>query len=59
MRIRCFTIFRIDKYSIHFYIISLLNSLYCYIHYMVCPISFSDFSDVIPAFTGARAIANL
>ena len=34
--IRCFTIFRIHKYSVHFWIIHLLSSLYCYI-------PFSDF----------------
>ena len=31
VRIRCFTIFTIHKYSIHFCIIPLLNSFYCYI----------------------------
>ena len=66
----CFTIFRIHKYSIHFCIIPSLNSLYCYIHFlvisfvrckehMICLISFSTFSDMLPSFTCARAINNL
>ena len=64
-----FSIFRTHKYSIHFCIIPLLNSLYCYTllvisssrykEYMICLISFSKFSDVLPAFTCGRAIDNL
>ena len=70
MRIRCFTIFRIHNYSIHFCIIPLLNSLYCYKRFsnffcsiykrhMISLISFRYFSDVLPAFTCVRAIGNL
>ena len=67
MRITCFTIFRIHKHKIHFCIMPLLNSLYCYIlfleisfagykEYMICLISLHKFSDVLPAFTFAIAI---
>ena len=70
MRFRCFTIFRIHKYSIHFCIIPLLNSLYCYTlflgisfaryrEYMIRLILLSNFSDMLPAFTCARAIGSL
>ena len=70
MRIRCFTIFRIHKYSTHFCITPLLNSLYCYRcflvisfdwykEYMICLILFSKFSDVLLPITWTRAIGNL
>ena len=69
MRIRCFTIYRTHKYSIHFCIILLFNSLYHYIlflaisfsrlkSYLICLILSSKFLDVLPAFTCARAISN-
>ena len=70
MTIRCFTIFKIDKYSIRFYIIPLLNFLYyiyifsnffCLIQrkYDMSDISLSKFLDVLPAFTCERATGNL
>ena len=34
----------------------LVNSFARYKHYITCLISFSKFSDVLPAFTGASAI---
>ena len=47
MRVRCFTIPRIHKYSIYLYIIPLLNSLYCSILFLVISFvqdrNFSDF----------------
>ena len=70
MTVRCFTIFKIDKYSINFCIIHLLNSLYyiyifsnffCLIQrkYDMPDISLSKFLDALPAFTCERAIGNL
>ena len=70
MRIRCFTIFTIHKYSIHFLyytFIEFIILLYTYLlisfaqykEYVNCLILFSKFSDVLPAFTCARAIGNL
>ena len=70
MRIRCFTLFRIHKYSINFlyynfiqFIILLYTFLVIsfawYQEYIICRISFEKFSDVLPAFTCARAIGNL
>ena len=68
---KCFTIFRTHKYSTHFCIIPSLNILYCYIlssdffcliqriEYMICLTLLSKFSDVLLAFTCARAIGNL
>ena len=51
LSIRCFTILRIHKYSIHFCIIPLLNSLYCHTHFfsdLFCSIQrIYDFSDFI------------
>ena len=70
MKIRCFTASRIHKFSIHFlfynfieFIIFLYNFLVIYFswykEYMIWQISFSKFSDVLPAFTCARVISNL
>ena len=69
MRIGCFAIFRVHEYSIHSFgnfieLIILLNiflviSLAQCKKYMIWQISFSMFSDVLPAFTSARAIGNL
>ena len=54
---------------VYTFIIPLLNSVYCYCflaisfvrykEYMICLILFSKFSDVLLAFTCARAIGNL
>ena len=68
MRIRCFTIFRIHKYSILFYnVIKFIILLYTFLvisfarykEYIIYLISFSKFADVLPAFTCARVISNL
>ena len=72
MRIRCFTILRIHKYSIHSVESYSMNSIefiilwYTFLvtfskykEYMICAISFKKFLDVLPAFTCARAIVNL
>ena len=37
----------------------LVTSFYQYKEYIICLISFSKFSDVLPAFTCARVIGNL
>ena len=50
MSIRCFTIFRIHKYSV--------ISFSRYKEYLICKYSFSKFADVLPAFTCAKAIGN-
>ena len=69
MKISCFTILKIHKYSIHFvlqlywihYIVIhfLVTSFSRYKEYMICLISFNKFSDVLPAFTCASATGNL
>ena len=69
MRITCPTIFRIHKYSIYLFynfyefIIMLYTFLVIsfaqYKEYVICLISCNKFSDVLPAFTCARAIGNL
>ena len=72
MRIRYFTIFRIrilrKRYSFLYYtFIEYVLLLYTvlvisfarYKKYMICLISFSKLSDVLPVFTCARAIGNL
>ena len=68
MRIWCFTIFRIHKYSIHFiwylYWIHGVLCLLLEIPFAQCKnilldISFINFFDVLPTFTCARAIDNL
>ena len=68
VRIRCFTIFRIQEYCIHFYIIPLFIILQYtflvisfdrYKEYMICLISLSKFLDVLPAFTCVKAIGDL
>ena len=62
MRIRCLTIFRIHKYSIHFCVIPLyiflVTSFAQYKEYMNCLILFSTFSDLLPAFACVRATVN-
>ena len=69
MTIRCFTSFRIHKYSICNFI-TLLNSLNYYIYfllfcfagyktYVIFLISSNNFSDMLQAFTCAREIGNL
>ena len=67
--IRCFTIFRIYKYSIHFVLyFYLIHDIVIYFlpisfaqykKYVIYLISFSKFSDVLPAFPYARAIGTL
>ena len=68
VRIKCFTILRIHKYGILFYnFIEFLMSLYTFLvisfaryrECRICLISFSKFSDVLPAFTCAKAIDDL
>ena len=70
MKIRCFTIFRIHKYSIHFlyYTINefvillytfLVISLAPYWEYKIYLTSFSKFLDVLPAFTCVKSIGNV
>ena len=69
MRIRCFTVSTIHKYSIHcvlfFYwihyvVVYIFGKFWCLIKkYVICMISFSRFSDVLTAFTYARTIGNL
>ena len=59
MKISCFTIFRIHKYSIHYLIYFLVISFAQYKEYMICLISFSRFSYVLPAFTFAIGIGIL
>ena len=69
MRIRCFTISRIYKYSINFilqlywiYIFLytfLVISLARHKQYIICRISFSKFTDMLPVFTCASAIGIL
>ena len=66
-RIRCFTILKIRKYSIYSVFIEFIILLYIFLvisfaqykKYMICHISLSTFSDVLPACTSARAIGNL
>ena len=64
LRIRCFTIFIIHKYSIYFlyykyieFIILLYNYLLIsfaqYKKYVICVVSFSKFSDVLPTIVSA------
>ena len=68
MRLRSFTIFRVHKYSIHFYnyidSIMLLYTLLAisfdwFKEYTISLISFNKFSELLLAFTCARAIGNL
>ena len=69
IRFRYFTIFRIHKYSTHFvlYFTEFVILLYTFLvisfvrykDYMIRRISFSKFSDVLPAFTCASVICNL
>ena len=69
-RIKCFTIFRIHKYSIHFFYyifiefnillyLFLVISFAWYIECMIYLISLSKFWDVLFPFTFARVIGNL
>ena len=71
MRIRRSAIFRIDKYSIHFafkidwiyyvviHIFIVIHIFFaCYKEYIVWQISFSEFSDLLPAFASASGISN-
>ena len=70
LRIRCFTIFRMYKYSIHFLFYTFIEfmillytflviSLAQYKEYMIFLISFNKFSDKLSAFTYASTIGNL
>ena len=70
MRIRCFTIFRTHKYSIHFLyytFIEFITLLYTFLvisvarykENMFCLILFNKFLDVLRAFACVRAIDNL
>ena len=67
MRIRCFTIPRIQKYSIHHTFIEFIILLYSFLvisfvqykEYMIWQISFSKFSDVLTALTCTRAMGKL
>ena len=45
--------------SLHCYILFLVISFAWYKEYIICLISFSKFSDVLPAFTCANASSNL
>ena len=65
MAFRRFTIFWVHKYSIQFYI-DLIMLLYTFLvtyfdwykEKIICLISLNTFSELLPAFTCARAIGN-
>ena len=70
VRVRCFTIFKIHKYSIHFLyytIIEFIILLYTFLvisfdrykEYINCLTSFNKVSDVLLAFTCVSAFGNL
>ena len=63
MSTRCFTIFKIYKYSIlfhHFveFITPLVISFAQCKEYVICLISLSKFSDALPSFTCAKVVDN-
>ena len=63
MSTRCFTIYKIYKYSIlfhHFveFITSLVISFAQYKEYVICLISLSKCSDALPSFTCAKVVDN-